>query len=204
MHRLFQALAMLALLTPFAWADQASETPEAVVRSISDQLNLTLSQNREHYREDPSAVWQLADKILMPHVDTDAVSSGVLGKYWRSATPEQRSAFTQEFKQLLLRTYAAAFADLPAWELELLAARGSRSDEGTVVRSRVRVPSAQPTHINYHMHRPDKEWLVYDVKIEGISLVKTYQSGFAREVRSKGLDGLIERLATINRQRAGA
>lgn len=183
----------------------ATESPESIVRNISDSLQRELQANREEYRADPNKLWAMAEDVMLTHIDNDAVASGVLGKYWRTASDQQRASFQKEFKLLLLSAYTQAFVDLPGWQLNIVASNRPADATDAIVRTKVGSEGGQPAVINYQMHRINGLWKVYDVKIEGISLVKTYQSGFAREVRNSGLDSLIKRLADANRQRgAGA
>ena len=138
----------------------------------------------------------------MPHVDTDRVAQLVLGKYWRTASQEQRSTFTSEFKQLLLRTYAAAFADAGDWRIEHLPMRLPEGSDDALVRTRIQSAGAPPVSVSYRMARGEHGWQAYDVVIEGVSLITTYRNGFQREVERGGVDGLIQRMAQMNRERA--
>ena len=163
-----------------------------------------LASEREQMQQDPTLVFGLVNDILASKVDFQRVSGLVLGKYWRRASPAQRQRFAEEFRRLLIRTYATAFNQFQSWEINYLPARAADSATDAVVRTEVLRPDGPPVAVDYRMHLKDGQWLVYDVTIEGISLVTNYRSTFAKEVRMGGMDGLIQRIADMNDQRMEA
>jgi phospholipid transport system substrate-binding protein len=146
-------------------------------------------------------VQEKADEIVGSRVDFSRVSSLVLGKYWGRATPEQREAFSREFKRLLVRTYATTFLELEDWEIRFLTFPPGAGDTDVTVRTEVIHPAGPPVGVVYRLRRDQDGWKAYDVVIEGISLVTNYRSSFAREVRRYGMDRLIERIAELNDRR---
>lgn len=180
-------------------AEQAA--PEQVIQALSDRLKAIYAENGERLRSDPAYVYQLANEILVPHIDFAKVSSLVLGKHWQRATPGQQEAFREQFQYLLVRTYATAFKESREWELRFLPAREGNSDNDTAVRTQLVLPQANPIEVQYHMHLKDGNWMAYDVKIDGISLVTNYRSSFSQEVRAVGMDGLIKKITTLNEKR---
>ncbi len=199
-RRQFICLMLLACLPLGAVAEELAG-PQQVIQRISDQLQGILMENQERMQEDPGFVYQLANDVLLPHVDFHRVSSLVLGKYWRRATAEQKQAFSREFQRLLVRTYATAFKEFQGWEISYAPLRMNEGDSDVAVHTQVKRAGAAPVEVVYRMHVQDGDWKAYDVKIEGISLVTNYRSSFAKEVRRKGMQGLIQRITELNDSR---
>jgi len=183
---------------PAAWAEQ---NPMDRVRQATEQLFEAVEREREAIRSDPARARAIVREVLTPHLDLKRTSQWVLGRHWRQATPEQRARFIEEFRTLLVRTYAAAVAEFSGSAMEYLPLRGDpEKDDDVIVRTRVSQDEDEPLDIVYRLHRSNGEWKVYDVAVSGVSLVTTYRSSFAEEVRKGGIEGLIERLATKNRE----
>ncbi len=193
---------VLILLLPLGVGAETLAGPQQVIQSISDQLKVILAENRERMDEDPGFVYQLANDVLLPHVDFTRVSSLVLGKYWRRASEEQKEAFSREFKRMLVRTYSTAFREFRSWEMSYAPLRMSEGDAEVAVHTQVKREGAPPVDVIYRMHNQDGSWKAYDVTIEGISLVTNYRSSFAKEVRRSGMRGLIERITRLNDKRS--
>lgn len=182
-------------------AGEGLSEPQAVIQDISDQLKTILQQDRERLRDDPEYAYRLANKVLAPHIDFGRVSALVLGKHWRQANSAQRAQFAEQFKRLLVRTYTAAFSEFNDWEIQHFPMQG-RSDEKVVqVRTKVLRSGAQPVEVLYRMHHDDQGWKVFNVKIEGVSLVTNYRNHFNQEIRRGGMDGLIQTLKNKNEMR---
>ena len=197
------ALGLTYLAAGFsAAADQLSE-PQKVVQHVSDGLRQVLRDDRGLLESDPAYVHRLVDELLLPNVDYNRVCALVLGPYWKQASSAQRDAFGREFKTLLINTYATAVNDLSEWEIRYLPLRPGPNDEDVVVRTQVLYPGGEPIEVDYRMHRTDGRWLVYDVKIAGVSLLTNYRSTFTRMARKKGIDGLIQDLTARNAMRGG-
>jgi phospholipid transport system substrate-binding protein len=141
---------------------------------------------------------------LIPHIDFISASKWVLGKHWRRADKQQKLRFIREFRTLLVRFYSSALADFLKTNqvqkdmIRFLPYRGESSDDVTI-RSEVHAPDGKTIPVNYYLHQTRKGWKVYDVSVEGISMITTYRTSFANEIKLKGVDGLIESLAEKNR-----
>jgi phospholipid transport system substrate-binding protein len=194
-------------LGPTAAVAQRLSGPQQVVENVSDGLVRILREQRGKLKTDPDFVYEIVDDLFLPHVDVDTVSALVLGRHWRTATPEQRQAFNREFKRLVTQTYATAIHELSAdgWDIIYLPVRelGGKSKR-VVVRTQISRPGAQPTSVDYSMRYKGNRWLAYDVKVEGISLLSNYRSSFGRLVSQKGLDGLIRDLNARNDAKGGS
>lgn len=197
------SLALLTVVIGFsprvALAGEAG--PERVIQQISERLLAIFVQEQERLKSDPAHLYELANDVLVPHIDFSKVSSLVLGKHWSRATPNQQEAFRTQFQRLLVRTYSTAFTGLKEWEIRFLPTRTGNSGVNTAVRTQLLLPRLEPMEVLYHMHLKDGNWMAYDVKIDGISLVTNYRTSFNREVRSVGLDGLIRKMRVLNEKR---
>jgi len=199
------ALLLLALLSGRAVA--AIPQPEMMLESLTDEVITVLKREQEAVRRDPAYLFELVEQVLLPHVDMEVMSRYVLGRYWRDATDEQRSRFRQEFKNLLVRFYVSALIDDPAKLDELLAntenliryqpVRLDDTTRKTIVRAEVNMPNGGPqVPVSFNLFlNPEGKWMMYDVNVDGISLVTNYRSSFATDIKRDGLDALIERLA---------
>ncbi len=199
--------ALAGLLLFFSLSVASAETlppPEAAIQNVSESLKTLLQNNRERIKTDKAYVYQLANEVVAPHVDFNRLSGLALGKHWRRATAQQKQEFMRQFQRLLVRTYATAFREFGEWSLKFFPRHDAADAKKVLVRSEVLRPGAPPVSVKYRMHRKGGEWLVYDIVIEGISLVTNYRTTFAKEVRRNGMSGLIERITKLNNQRVAA
>ena len=183
---------------PMAVADEALARPQTVIQKTADQLQVSLQKPEN--KSDFKKATQVVDKIISPHVDFDRVSVLVLGKNWRNATPDQRERFKKEFRMLLVRTYTTAFTEYANWKIRYLPLNDEDSgDKKVMVKTEILQSGGKPVAVDYRMIRDEDEWRVYDVLIEGISLLQNYRASFSDEVEQSGsLDGLIAHLAERN------
>ena len=148
---------------------------------------------------DPQRLRVIAHEVVLPNVDIRTLSRWVLGKNWRTATPEQRDAFVNEFQELLLSTYLRQVKTYQGEVARFLPLRGEQKKGQAVVNAEIEQPNGGPVvHAIFRMRKAEQGWLIYDVSVEGISLVATHRSSFSREVRNGGLDKLIARLHDLN------
>ena len=180
-----------------AWAIQS---PQDLVHQTADQMINKLRTERKVIDQHPGRIYELVNEIVLPHFDFEKMSSWVLGKYWRGATPEQRKRFVEEFRNLLVRTYAKSLSSYQDNKISYLPFRGSPGQDDVTVRTEVDQPGGFPIPIDYSLYLKGGEWKVYDVTIDGVSLVTNYRTTFANQIRQDGLDKLIATLADRNRQ----
>jgi phospholipid transport system substrate-binding protein len=188
---------MLGLIWGGAFASQA---PQTLVEETANLMLSKLKEEKDVIAAQPNRIYELVDQIVIPHFDFEYMSQLVLAKYWRRATPKQRQAFTEEFKQLLVRTYATSLNEYTDQKLTYLPYRESSNREEALVKSEVDQPGGFPIPINYRLHEKGGEWKVFDVVIDGVSLVTNYRTSFANEIRSGDLDSLIKTLADRNKE----
>jgi phospholipid transport system substrate-binding protein len=189
--------ALLFACAVLAAADEPS--PDALVRRISDEVLAALRQDADLRAGDARKITALVEAKILPHFDFERTTRIALGPNWRLATPEQRGALTREFRTLLVRTYSGALAGYRDQTIEVRPPRMRPGDLEVTVRTQIRQAGAEPVVIEYDMQQSATGWKLFDVRVAGISLVATYRSAFAEEVRNHGIDGLIETLAAKNR-----
>jgi len=188
----------------FALSVLAAElTPDQLAREVTDKIVVLLKANKNVYTKDHKKLYAMVDEHVLPNFDFRAMSRTVLGRYWRTADEEQRARFTREFRDLLVRTYATALLKYNDETIVYLPFRLSPDDRTATVKSEVRrTDGGPPIAINYSFYRTDAGWKVYDVTIEGASLVTTYQSTYSARVQREGVNALIVNLAQDNKAAA--
>jgi phospholipid transport system substrate-binding protein len=192
--------ALLACLLAAAPAGAAVQDPRQLVEQTTQEITGSLRAEQEAIKARPARLYEIVDKIVLPHFDFERMSSWVLGKYWREANAEERKRFTLEFKDLLVRTYAKALNDNYDRKITQLPARESADGKEITIRTEVDQGSAFPIPIDYKMHLTDKGWKVFDVSVDNISLVTNYRTSFAKEIRADGLPKFIDKLAARNEE----
>ena len=182
-------------------ASPAHATQSAVkfLMNTNDTLFAEVDRQRDEIATDPEVAREVVRRVLTPHMDLERTSRWVLGKFWRKATDDQKDRFIQEFRTLLVRTYASAVTEFSGVDLIYYPVDAADDADDVVVRTEVPTDK-QAIAIVYRMHLNPDGWKVYDVTVDGVSLVTTYRSTFSRLVRNDGMDGLIERLAEKNRE----
>ena len=188
----------LILCTPLANAEDLHPA-QALVMQTTDEILTRLREEGDSLQQDQARVNRLLEEIVLPHFDFGNISASVLGKYWRRADAEQRQRFREAFKLLLLHTYAVALLDNLDTEIEFETLRAPSGATDVTVRTSVPQDGEFPLPIYYSMELIDGEWKVYDVEIDGLSLVTNYRTTFAREINKSGLEGLISTLEERSR-----
>lgn len=187
----FTALTANAVPTP------GNISPQELVRDTSSRMLSALRDEREEIASNPGRLYELVADIVLPYFDFERMSQWVLGKNWRTATPEQRVQFVEQFRRLLVRTYGTALSDYADEKIIYL----PHSDSGDSVKVTVRTEIEQggsTIPINYSMYNSKDGWKVYDVAISGVSLVTNYRSTFASIIRGEGMGSLIDQLVKRN------
>lgn len=199
MHRLLSGIVFLMLVGISVASIAAVKSPQELIEDTSNQVTTALRENKAELQADKSKLYGLVHEIVLPHFDFDLMSRWVLGKYWRQATPEQRRQFINEFRTLLVRSYAGALLEYADEDIVFPPAPEVAEDaEKATVRSVVEPRGQASIPINYSLRRRDGAWKVYDVKVDGISLVINYRSTFANQIRDEGIDAVISDLEQRN------
>jgi phospholipid transport system substrate-binding protein len=189
----------LAGTSAFAVADVA---PDALARSVTDEVLAIVRADRDLQAGHPQKVAQLVETKVLPHFNFAHMTQLAVGRNWRQATPEQQKVLTDEFRTLLVRTYTTAFTQYKNQTIDYRPLHVAPSDTDVVVKSLVKQPAGQPVAVDYAMEKLPGGWKVYDVKIEGISLVENYRNTFNSQIQKSGVDGLIKALADKNKSLA--
>lgn len=192
-------------LAPVA-ARAADVAPDELVRRISTEVLDAIKADKALKGGDIARIMALVDAKVMPSVDFRRMTASAVGPAWRQATPAQRQRLQDEFKLLLVRTYAGALAQVSDQTVALKPFRNNPGDEEVVVRTEVR-GKGDPIQLDYRLARTagqDEGWKIYNLNVLGVWLVDTYRSQFAQEIGANGLDGLIASLTERNKANAAA
>jgi len=172
--------------------------PQQLIETVSQDMLRDIDANRAALRQDPGKLRALVDKNLLPHFDTDYAARLVLGKHWRTATPDQQKRFIDAFIQSMMRQYGNAMLDFTGDRLKILPFKGDPAAKMATVRSEVKRDNGTPVPVNYSLHATPQGWKAWDVTVEGVSYVKNFRTDFGSEIDAKGLDAVIQRLETEN------
>ena len=181
---------------------QAEPGPDVMLREVTDDVLAEIRKDPEQLK-DVARVRALTERFILPHIDFKAAAQWALGKYWRTASVDQRTRFVEEFRQLLLNTYVRSISNYHNNRISIAPARGDLSSGRMEVDAEIERPGGPPVHLGFRLHRPGEDWLVYDISVEGVSLVATHRSSFAKEIHDKGLESLIDQLASLNASNTG-
>jgi phospholipid transport system substrate-binding protein len=189
-----------------AWplAHAADEAPEALIKRLSDEVLATIKTDKQVRAGDIDHIVAVVDAKIMPNVNFQRMTSSAVGPAWREATPEQRKRLQDEFKLLLVRTYAGALSQVSDETISMKPARGAPADNDVIVRTEVR-GRGDPIQLDYRLERTPGQgagWKIYNLNVLGVWLVETYRSQFTQEVNAKGIDGLIASMAERNKANA--
>ena len=193
-----QAQSAPAQATPAANAPAAGTAatvgPSEVVQAAAQGMLGDLDKDREAYRRDPAKVGQLVDKYLLPHFDVEYSARGVLGKYWATATPDQRQRFIDAFYHSLLTNYGSALASFTSDKLKIYPSNVTPDATRASVRTEVKRSDGGSVQVNYYMRKTPQGWKAWDVVIDGISYVNSYRTDFGEQIEQQGIDSVIKRL----------
>jgi len=174
------------------------ETPDALVKRISGEVMAAVKADPAIQAGDVNRIIALVDGKIMPSVNFARMTSSAVGRYWRQATPEQQKQLQDEFKTLLVRTYAGALGEVKDQTVSFRPLRSRPEDTEVVVRSEVR-GRGDPIQLDYRLEKTPNGWKIYDLNVLGVWLVETYRAQFAQEINAKGIDGLIATLVQRNK-----
>ncbi len=197
-------LAGLALGTlAFASPAPSEEAPDVLVKRITMQVLDAAKNDKEIKAGNRRRIHKLVETMILPHVDFQRTTALTVGRYWREATPQQRQQLTDEFRALLMYTYAGALSQVGDQQIVFKPLRADPADNEVEVRFEVIQPRrADPVQVSYRLYKTPDGWKVYDVNVLGVWLIQTYKENFAAEIGKGGIDGLIHTLAEKNRSLA--
>jgi phospholipid transport system substrate-binding protein len=172
--------------------------PDALARSVTDEVLAVVRADKDLQAGNQKKVLELVEAKVLPHFSFASMTQLAMGRNWRQATGEQQQRLVAEFRTLLVRTYATAFTQYRNQTVDYKPLRVAAGDTDVVVQSQIKRATGAPVAVDYNMEKTDAGWKVYNVKIEGISLVENYRNTFNTEIQKNGIDGLIKSLAEKN------
>ena len=183
---------------------QATVPADVFVKSVADDVLTIIKKDKAIQNGDQEKIFSLAEEKIVPNFNFDHVCKLVLGKNFSKATKEQQDAFEREFRTLLIRTYASALSKYRNQTIEYKPLRDGADDKDVVVKTQILQSGGQPLPVDYSLEQVGDVWKVYDITIEGVSLVTNYRGQFSNEVRQGGMDNLIQKLADKNKSNAAS
>ncbi len=197
------AVAASLLVAP---ARAAEEAPDALIRRLSTEVLDTIRTDKAIQAGDNARIVALVDTKIMPNVNFQRMTASAVGPAWRQASAEQKARLQQEFKTLLVRTYAGALTQVSDQSIVIKPMRAEPHDRDVIVRTEVK-GRGDAIELDYRLEKTPGEgsgWKIYNLNVLGVWLVETYRSQFAQEINAKGLGGLIATLAERNKINANA
>jgi len=190
-----------------AGAAQAQEKltpPDVLVKQVTLEVVELIAKDKEIRGGNRAKLIGLINDKVLPHFNFTSMAALAMGQSWNKATPEQKKRVTDEFRTLLVRTYASALASYSDQKFDFRPLRAKPADTDVTVNVRVLQAGTQPVPIDYSMEKTSSGWKVYDVVVGGVSLVANYRTEFNNLVRESGVEGLIKNLNAKNRALEGA
>ncbi|WP_436024406.1 MlaC/ttg2D family ABC transporter substrate-binding protein [Rhizobacter sp. LjRoot28] len=184
-----------------AGAAQAQQTPDALVRQVSGEVLDAAKADKSIQSGDLARISALVESKVLPHVNFVRMTSKTIGPQWNKATPEQKKKVQEEFRTLLLRTYAGALSQVQDQTVEVRPVRDVSDESNVLVRSEIR-GKGQPIQLDYRLEKAGDSWKIWDVNVSGLWLVTTYQGQFKPVVSQSGIDGVIKMLEDLNKSAA--
>lgn len=206
LRRAFIAListAVFGVVLPVVAHAADALTPPQLIESMSNGIIRDVQQDPALHNGNPQVVMQFVEQKILPNVDFQKITQSAVGRYWREATPRQRTELEQQFKQLLVYTYAGAVREVKDQKVKVLPYREPADATDVTVRTRV-INNGEPIQLDYRLEKTPQGWKITDVNVMGIWLVDNYRSVFAQEIGQKGIDGLIATLQQKNQTLAQA
>ncbi|MBS1177367.1 MAG: toluene tolerance family protein [Proteobacteria bacterium] len=176
----------------------ADTAPDELIRQVSTEVIDTVKSDKAIQAGDVSRIITLVDTKVMPHVNFQRMTASAVGRNWRSATPEQQRRLQEEFKVLLVRSYAGALTQVKDQTVQLKPLRANPGDTEVVVRTEIK-GKGEPVQLDYRLEKAGDTWKIYDVNVLGVWLVEQYRTSFNQEISAGGIDGLIAKLVERNK-----
>lgn len=196
----FLGVSMALLLALGAGGVAAVDDPAAIVQSTTTLVLARIKEDKEVLQDDPRKMFNLVSELIFPHFDFGIMSQWVLGEHWGNSDEATRGAFVEQFRKLLVRTYATALLEFSDQSIEYPPIEQKPGSKTAVVKQEISQPGSDSIPIIYRLHNKSGAWKVFDVSVDGVSLVKTYRASFGSMIKDGGLDELIASLDSKNKQ----
>ncbi|WP_419420888.1 MlaC/ttg2D family ABC transporter substrate-binding protein [Legionella sp. D16C41] len=181
----------------------AQSSPIPMLQATADQIIATLKQNKPNLKKDHTIIYQAVEQHLVPKVDVNGMARSVLGRQaWTKATPAERNEFAQAFTQLVIRTYANPLAEYTSETIKFLPVKGSLDKRFIRVNSLIVRPNGNNIPLNYSLVAKNGEWKIYDLSVEGVSLLQSFRSQFAQALQSSDIQTLIKEMRERSKKAA--
>lgn len=177
----------------------AQEGPDALVKRVTDEVLAIIKADKDLQAGKPDRVVEVAEAKVLPHFDFERMTRLAVGRNWRQASDAQKQSLVKEFRTLLVRTYSNSLTAYRNQTIEVKPTKLAAADTEATVRTQVIQPGGPAIPIDYSMEKVDGGWKVFDVVIDGVSLVTTYRGSFSEQIQKGGVDGLVKTLAERNR-----
>ncbi|MEQ1526823.1 MAG: ABC transporter substrate-binding protein [Gallionella sp.] len=195
MKKLLLAVTMFAV---FGTARAVVVTPDALIKSTVQDVTTIIKHDQEIQAGNQKKIVALVDSKVLPNFDFTRMTQLAVGKYWRTATPEQKQLLTSEFRNMLVRTYTKVFTVYRDQAIEVKPLKMAADATEATVQTVISKPGTSAVSVNYEMKKSADGWKAFDIVIEGASMVMSYRGTFASEIQANGIDGLIKSLAAKN------
>ena len=198
---------LLPFLTVLAFTGGAhaqsndASTPDGLVKGVVNEVMASVQQDKDMQAGNVGKITQLVEQKILPHANFAKTTQIAMGRNWSKASPEQQKVITDEFKTLLIRTYAGAIAQIRDQQVQFRPYRGTADDTDATIRTQV-INKGEPIQMDYRLEKTPEGWKVYDINVLGAWLVETYKGTFASEISKGGVDGLIKALTEKNKKLA--
>ena len=198
-RRAFLSGLVLLASSGLSAASVVDDAPIVLIKTTSDEVLAAIKDNSEKIKTDPKLVSGLVEKMVLPHIDFQTMSKLVLAVNWRRASAAQQAAFTQEFRELLVRTYSKSLGEYDGQKVTYFPMRPESDSKEALVRTEIQAKSGMPIPVAYRLRKNEQgAWKIIDVVIDEVSLVTNYRNTFAQDVQRVGIDGLIKQLRQSN------
>ena len=197
------AVATLAV-APLA-ASAADMAPDAMIQKLSDEVLTTLKTDQAIRSGDLTKITSYVDSVVMPNVDFRRMMASAVGPKWRTATASQQQTLQDEFKKLMVSTYAGALHQVGDQTISVKPVRMQAADKDVVVRSEI-IGRGEPIQLDYRLEKTPGQgmgWKIYNLNVMGIWMVETYRNQFQQEINANGVQGLIDSIVTRNKANTG-
>lgn len=191
-------ISIMSVLLLLSTTVSAETGPQELVEVTSNKMLNKLRTEQKALKKNPDLIYDMVSEIVLPHFDFVAMSRWVLGKHWRRADKANKLRFVKAFRNLLVKTYAVALLEYTEQEIRFLPLRDNLAEKDVTVRTEVIEKSKAPVLIKYSLHQKKRGWKVYDISVDGVSLIANYRTSFGTEITQTSLDALIARLEKHN------
>ncbi len=201
LKRIFTVASVAFALTGSA-AVFAQTAPDEIVRKNTADILAAMKADKDLVAGDQKKIEKLAEEKVLPYFNFPHMTQLAVGRNWRDASDAQKAALTEQFRTLLVRTYSTSLTQFRNQTIDVKPLKVAAADTEVVVKTQVVQPGGQPIPIDYSMEKTPNGWKVFDVLIDGVSLVTNYRSSFNTEIKASSIDGLIKSLSERNSKNA--